>query len=66
MLSICGYETRKQLKAGIGHIPNMIETSMFGAEYKGDGKYCVVGPSLTVRKWYATVTVVNGLISKVE
>ena len=39
---------------------------MFGNEYHGDGNYTVVGPDIYNRKWYATVTVVDGLISKVE
>jgi hypothetical protein len=43
-----------------------METSVFGQEYKGDGTYAIVGPSPTQRKWYAEVTVTNGLISKVK
>jgi len=55
------------LKQAIGKEPSFIETSMFGAEYKGDGKYCVVGPCpFTKRSWYATITVKNGLIDKVS
>ena len=42
-----------------------IETSMFGNEYKGDGNYTVVGPDPLIRKWYATITVQAGRITKV-
>lgn len=66
MLSINGFKTKKDLKAGVGRTFRPIETSMFGLEYKGDGKYYVVGPSPYVRKWYAEVWVVGGLISKVK
>ena len=65
MMSIVGFKTKKELKAAIGKEPDFVETSMFGNEYHGDGKYTIVGPSPQVRKWYATVTVKDGLISKV-
>jgi hypothetical protein len=39
---------------------------MFGAEYKADGKFCVVGPSAYERKWFAEVTMVEGKIAKVS
>ena len=59
--------TKKELKESIGEEFTPIETSMFGAEYKGDGKYAVVGPDpYTNRKWYATVEVLNGKIIKVK
>lgn len=60
------YKTKKDLKAAVGQPLRFIETSFFGAEYKPDGKFSVVGPSPYVRKWYATVTMENGLIKKVE
>jgi len=67
MMGIYGFKTKKELKQAIGKEPSFIETSMFGAEYKGDGKYCVVGPCpFTKRSWYATITVKNGLIDKVS
>lgn len=65
MMGIHGFTHKKQLKAGLGQIPEFIETSMYGKEFHGDGTYTVVGPSPQVRKWYATVTVTNGLIAKV-
>jgi hypothetical protein len=60
------YKTKKDLKAAVGQPLRYVETSFFGPEYKADGKFCVVGPSPTDRKWYAAVTMVNGLIAKVS
>ena len=60
------YKTKKDLKAAIGQRLKYTETSMFGAEYKENGSFCVVGPSPTVRKWYAEVTMKDGLIFKVK
>ena len=66
MMGIYGYKTKKELKAGIGKNPSFIETSVFGPEYKGDGRYTVVGPNpYRDRKWYATITVIDGKIAKV-
>lgn len=59
------YKTKKLLKESIGKPLNYIETSMFGFEYKPDGTFPVVGPSPYERKWYATVTMKEGLIFKV-
>jgi hypothetical protein len=66
MLAARGYKTKKDLKASVGKQFNYTETSMFGPEYKGDGKNTVVGPSPYERKWFATVTCVGGVITKVE
>jgi len=60
------YRTKKHLKQSIGQPFRFEETSLFGPEYKGDGVYTVVGPGAYDRKWYATVTVKDGLISKVN
>lgn len=61
------YKTKKALKEAIGKPLRFVETSAFGSEYKSNGKFAVVGPCpYTNRKWYATVTMVNGLISKVS
>ena len=65
-LGIAGFDTKKALKAAIGEVPDFIETSMFGDEFNGDGTYTVVGPSPYVRKWFATITVSNGCIAKVN
>lgn len=61
------YPTLKVLKASVGQPLNYVETSMFGAEYKENGTFCVVGPCpYTNRKWYAKVTMKDGLIQKVS
>jgi len=59
------YPTKKALKESIGKSLQFVETSFF-AEYKENGTFNVVGPdAYTNRKWYATVRLVNGLITKV-
>lgn len=61
------YPSKKALKENIGKPLNYVETSLFGAEYKSNGKFCVVGPcAYTSRKWYAQVTMENDLIKKVS
>lgn len=61
------YKAKKDLKAAIGQQLRYVETSMFGPEYKENGKLSVVGPCpYTNRKWYANVIMSNGLISKVS
>jgi hypothetical protein len=61
------YPTKKALKLSVGKRLSYIETSMFGAEYKDTGTFCVVGPCAhTNRRWYATVTMKDGLISAVK
>ena len=59
------YKTKKALKEAIGQSLRFTETSLFGPEYKADGTFCVVGPSPYQRKWFAEVTMADGLISKV-
>lgn len=65
-MGIRGHKTKKSLKAAVGTEPRFIETSIHGPEFKGDGEYTVVGPDPHNRKWYATITVVDGLIAKVK
>ncbi len=61
------YKTKKELKEAVGKPLRFIETSMFGAEYRDNGRLTVVGPDpYTKRSWYATVTMENGLIAKVS
>lgn len=50
------YATKKELKENIGKPLRYVETSAFAPEYKENGSFCVVGPSPTTRKWFATVT----------
>ena len=60
------YPTKKQLKESIGAPLNYTETSLFGAEFKPNGKFAVVGPSPYNRKWFAEVTMKNSLIARVK
>uniref|UniRef100_A0AAU6VYG9 Uncharacterized protein n=2 Tax=unclassified bacterial viruses TaxID=12333 RepID=A0AAU6VYG9_9VIRU len=63
------YESKKAMKEAIGQPLKYEETSMFGPEYKPNGK--LVGcnrPHLTgyKREFFANVTLVDGKITKVE
>ena len=60
------YKSKKDLKAAVGQSLRYVETSMFGPEFRANGKFCVVGPSPYERKWFAEVTMENGLIKKVS
>ena len=60
------YKTKKELKAAVGQPLYYEETSMFGEEYRPNGRFCVVGPSPRERKWFAEVTMENGLIKSVK
>ncbi len=61
------YKTKKELKTQVGQRLRYIETSMFGPEYDANGVFCVVGPCpYTNRKWYAEVTMKDGMIAKVK
>lgn len=60
------YATKKELKQNIGKPLHYVETSMFGAEYRDNGTFCVVGPRPDSRKWFASVTMKDGLIAKVS
>lgn len=59
------YKTKKSLKESIGESLRYVETSLFGTEYLDDGVLTVVGPEPYVRKWYAQITMKDGLIHKV-
>ncbi len=67
MMTVTGCKTKKDLKSQIGqYAPGVVvETSMFGPEYKNNGSFAVVGPSAYDRRWYATITVENDIIVKV-
>jgi hypothetical protein len=60
------YPTKKALKECVGQRLKYTETSIFGAEFTENGKFCVVGPSPYERKWFAEVTMKDGLILKVK
>jgi len=61
-LAAVGYVTKKALKESSGKPLRYTETSLFGSEYNPNGKFIVVGNN---RAWFASVTMENGLISKV-
>lgn len=63
---VAKYKTKKLLKESVGKKLSFQETSFFGTEYQSNGSFPVVGPSAEDRKWYATVTMENDLIKKVE
>ena len=58
------YETKKELKKNIGKPLRYTETSMFGAEYKLNGK--LFGTNHPKRSWFATVTMKDGFIHSVK
>ncbi len=60
------YKFKKDLKKSVGKPLKYVETSIFAPEYNEDGTFAVVGPSPYVRKWYAQVTMKDGLIQKVS
>ena len=59
------YATKKALKESIGKSLRYNETSMFGIEFKENGKFCVADASPS-RKWFAQVTMKDGVIAKVS
>ncbi len=69
-MMIAHYNSKKDLKASIGQPLKYQETSMFGAEFKPDGTFCVSNrPSISgfgPREFFAEVTMANGLIAKVS
>lgn len=67
MLGANGYKTKAEIKKNVGKRLKFVETSMFGPEYKENGVVTMVGPcAYTNRKWYANITMENGLIKSVK
>jgi hypothetical protein len=62
---VARYQTKKDLKAAKGKNLKYAETNLYGLEYKPNGVLYMVGPDAYERKWYAQVTMKNGLIEKV-
>lgn len=60
------YPTKKALKEAVGKELDYEETSIFGEEFRANGTFAVVGPSPRKRTWFASVTMADGLISKVS
>ena len=68
-MMILNYPTKKELKAAIGQPLRYTETSMFGPEYKSDGKlYGCNRPHLTgyKREFFAEVTMSGDLIKEIK
>lgn len=69
MMLLTGYKSKKELKENIGKPLVYQETSMFGPQFKSDGKFAGAHrPAVTGlpgREFFATITMANGLISKV-
>lgn len=71
MILVTAYYSKKELKASIGKPLKYRETSIFGEEFKRDGTFSVAHrPSLGYfragREFFATVTMKDGLICKIE
>ena len=69
-MMIVYYPSKKEMKLHIGESLDFSETSMFGAEFKENGSFCVSNrPHLTRvkgREFFATVTMKDGLIASVK
>lgn len=66
MLIAQGYRTKKDLKSKVGYAFDYYEVSHSGRdEYYPNGCFTVVGPSAYNRRWYAQVTLKDGVIVKV-
>jgi hypothetical protein len=69
MTMVVTYPSKKELKANIGKHLRYIETSMFGPEYRSNGKIVVANrPHITGmgREFFAEVTMENDLIKGVK
>ena len=69
-MMIALYPSKKVLKENIGKRLKYRETSMFGSEYKSNGRFAVCNrPSITGikgREFFAEVTMKDDLIEKVS
>lgn len=66
---VFNYPSKKALKESIGKPLDYIETSLFGPEYRSNGRLTGANrPHITGqgREFFANVTMANGLITKVE
>lgn len=66
--SVSGIPTKKALKAlkGTSIEPYIVETSLFGPEFRPDGVTYLVGPSPTKRNWYAQIKCKCGVLMEVK
>ena len=76
-MMIVNYKSKKELIKNIGKPLEYTETSLFGSEYKSNGKFTACNrPSintvlinrgiLKAREFFTTITMENDLIKKVE
>lgn len=63
---VAHYRTKKELRESKGAPLRHSETSVFAREYTQNGIVYVVGPTAYNRKWYARVTMKDGIVSRVE
>jgi len=69
MTMVVVYPSKKNLKECVGQKLKYIETSIFGPQYQENGVLTVANrPHITNmgREFFARVTMINGLISKVS
>jgi len=70
-MMILNYESKKQLKENIGNRLRYTETSVFGDEYKSNGRFSGCNRPYDfrgtgTREFFAGVTMVDDLITKVK
>jgi hypothetical protein len=66
---IAKYPSKKAAKEAVGQKLKYIETSLFGAEYRDDGRLTVANRPLITglgQEWFGIITMRNGRIVKVE
>jgi len=68
-MMLLNYKSKKVLKENVGQPLRYTETSLFGAEYRSTGTFVGANrPHLTGmgREFFAEVTMLDGVISKVK
>ena len=76
-MMIVNYKSKKELATKLGQKLDYTETSLFGAEYKANGKFSACNRTsinttlinrgiLKAREFFTTITMENDLIKKVE
>jgi hypothetical protein len=66
---IARYPSKNAAKEAVGEKLKYQETSLFGAEYRDDGRLTVANRPLITglgREWFGIITMKNGRIYKVE
>lgn len=69
MYTTKNFKTKKALREAVenGEKIGIYQPGPFGGEELGDGKFAVEGPHYPEpHRWYAAVTVENGIITKVK